>query len=36
MIDEIVLIIVCLSWVGLFIPALIERKRKDLKHWRPE
>ena len=28
MIDEIILTLICLSWMGLFIPALIKRERQ--------
>ena len=34
MIDEITLILVCLSWMGLFIPALI--KRENIKQERDQ
>ena len=30
MIDEITLIVVCLSWMGLFIPALLNREASNI------
>ena len=30
MIEEITLIVVCLSWMGLFIPALLNRQRSNI------